>query len=178
MEQSSVVSFVSLSCSLQFCSLGSKLETGEDGWRGYLTCTLQPCGIYLEITVSFMTVLPIQTSFTTGTRKRIKLSFHKDLLEKWIYSFIMKDDVHVVDDCIMDMKRNVVQKWSLNTHLHPLVTHLWEMKLLNWILWIEQAIPWLYLFLPLSTVQLLKSTALAEQKLDLLHILCSCNEEF
>jgi len=71
-----------------------------------------------------MTILHIQISFTIGTRKRIKLCFHKDLLEKPIYSFIMKDDARIVDECIVDMKRNAVQKWSLNIHVDPLVIHL------------------------------------------------------
>lgn len=93
----------------------------------------QSCESYLETTPPFMAVLPLLTSFTTGTRKRKEAhySFQKDLLEKRIYSFITKDDMHVVDDCIMEMKINVVQKWSLNIHLDPLVTHLPETKLVS-----------------------------------------------
>lgn len=132
---------------------------------------------YLEIIVSFMTVLPIQTTFTIGTRKRMKLFFHKDLFGKWIYSFIMKYDVHVINDyhgydkkCCAPME----SKHSLGPTCYPPL----EMKLVNWILWTELAVPWLHLFLPLRTINLLKFIALAEQHLDVLYVFCSCDKEF
>lgn len=33
-----------------------------------------------------------------GTRKRIKLFFHRDMSEMWMYSFLMKSLVYIADD--------------------------------------------------------------------------------
>lgn len=128
-EQSSVASPVSLSSPAVW-----GVNRGRSGWMEGLS------DVYFSALQKLprnyhMTVLPIQTSFTTANRKRIKLFFHKDLLEKWIYGFPMKDDMCVVDD--LDTKRNVVQKWSWNIHLDPLVTSLQEneaceLNLVNW----------------------------------------------
>lgn len=94
-------------------------ETGADGWKRHQHV--------LELTMSPTTVIPGQTRFTMGTRERVKL------LPQRVVGLNLNLFYERCSMCCRWVQKHM-KSMSTNIDSDPLVTHLWEMKLLNWIL--------------------------------------------